>query len=347
MIDYEFYRNMGADGIKHLYEEKDPARLFRKVESAMSDLPYVDQVETTNNCNMRCIMCPRGAINHMTRPLVNMDMNLFVKIVDEIEVIEQEKKRRGIGRDDFLADPPEDLVWHGSVNDIIDLRLHHFGSPTLDPGLVDKVAYVKQNTILGIHFSESASNLTPRKVMPFFELGLDRLTIALDGINAEEYFRSRGRLIDFDRVIQNLQEIIQIKAKCNYPTELYIQLIQMRNAPKEAFIKEWEVQPGVEILHKPFFPYPDVPHDLVTERDTVFMKKCKIPFTSITVLSDGRVVPCNSDYNGEQIFGDLNKTTLKEIWQRDIFREFRRRFVYNQFGETDLCNRCGFYPYYE
>lgn len=347
MIDYTFYRKIGEDGIDHLFEEKDPDVLSQTVESNMSDIPYVDQVETTNHCNVKCVMCPRGRVNHMTRDLVHMGRDLFVKIIDEIEEIEQEKKRRGIGRKDFLADPPPDLVWNGSVNDICDLRLHHFGSPMLDPGMIDKVAYVKRNTSLGIHFSETASNLRPRKARQLFDAGLDRLTIALDGTNAEEFYRIRGLRVDFDRVVRTIQEIIRLRIQGNYPTALFIQLIQMQGAPKEQFVKDWEAQDGVTILHKPFFPYPDVPHDLMATGDKVFNRRCKIPFTSVTVLSDGRVVPCNSDYNGEQIFGDLKESSLQEVWASEIFREFRSKFIHALFEKSDLCNRCGYYPHYK
>lgn len=347
MIDYEFYRRIGDAGIKTLFREKDASKLFEKVEANMSDLPYVDQVETTNRCNMACVMCPRGAVNHMTRSLGTMGAPLFKRIVDQIEEVEQEKRRRGIGKADFLASPPTDLIWQGSVNDICDLRLHHFGSPTLDTGLADKVAYVKTQTGFGVHFSESASNLTPRKVQSFFDAGLDRLTIALDGTNAEEYYQTRGRWVDFDKVVKNIQGIIQLKVDGKYPTKLFIQLIQLEGAPKEKFVEEWETQPGVEILHKPFFPYPDVPHNLVTETDKVFYRRCKIPFTSITVLADGRVVPCNSDYNGEQVLGDLNTDTLQDVWTGGVFRGFREQFIYDTFRGSDLCNRCGYYPFYK
>ncbi|MEZ4087708.1 MAG: radical SAM/SPASM domain-containing protein [Candidatus Gracilibacteria bacterium] len=344
MIDYSFYRRIGDEGIKKLYAGH-PDDVFETVDSAMSDLPYVDQMETTNRCNIKCVMCPRGQENHMTRAVMNMARPLFQKIIDQIDDIEEEKKGRGISEADFRADPPQDLVWEGSVDDICNLRLHHFGSPILDPEIVDRVTYVKSNTGIGVHFSETASNLRTKKVKQLFDAGLDRLTIALDGTNAEEFYRVRGIKIDFDKVLRTVQEIIRLKIVSTYETRLYVQLIQMKDAPKAKFIEEWEKEPEIGIIHKPFFPYPDVSHDFVTSPDNVFNKKCKIPFTSVTVLADGRVVPCNSDYNGEHILGDLNTESLEKVWNGETFRDFRRDFVYRTFESGSLCNRCGYYPF--
>lgn len=349
MIDYMFYRNMGEENIRKMYDGSVSCDdLFEMVKAHRSNLPYIDQLETTNACNLKCVMCPRGMINHMTRPIQPMEQALFRNIIDQISEAEDEKAARGIGMRDFLKSPPPSLVWPGSEYDVGALRLHHFGSPMLDPAMLERVEYIKTHTRLPIQFSETIINLKLQQVRELFRMGLDRLIIALDGTNADEFEASRGvRVVNFEAMIQRVHDIIDAKLQLGDRTKLDVQIIQMKHSPKESFLRKWAVVEGVNVHVKPFFPYPDVSHDLVTNSDTVFQRSCRIPFTSLTIMTDGRVVPCNSDYNGEQVFGDTNRQSLREIWSSPGVIEFCREFIFDLFQSDSLCNRCGFYPHYK
>ncbi|MFH1670407.1 MAG: SPASM domain-containing protein [Patescibacteria group bacterium] len=349
MIDYMFYRNMGEENIQSMYDSSmDTGDLFEMVRAHRSKLAHVDQLETTNTCNLKCVMCPRGRDNHMTRPIQPMENVLFHRIIDQINEAEEEKASQGIDRKDFLSNPPSSLVWPGSEYDVCALRLHHFGSPMLDPDMLERVEYIKSNTRLVIQFSETIINLKLREVRELFRMGLDRLIIGLDGTNAEEFEASRGvKVANFDAMIHRVHDIIEAKLKLGDRTKLDVQIIQMRHSPQDSFLREWDSVEGVNVHMKPFFPYPDVPHDLVTENDTVFRRNCRIPFTSLSIMTDGRVVPCNSDYNGEHVFGDLNHQSLQDIWDCPEVIEFCRHFLFDLFDKDALCNRCGFYPHYK
>lgn len=349
MIDYMFYRRLGEENVTSMYDgTKSRDEVFEMVMANRSNLPYVDQLETTNACNLKCVMCPRGQVNHMTRPIQAMEDGLFRTAIDQISEAEQEKNKSRINRQDFLRDPPPGLVWPGSEYDVSALRLHHFGSPMLDPHMLDRVSYIKGKTDLAIQFSETIINLKIKEVRELFRLGLDRLIIALDGTNAEEFKTSRGvEVKNFDAMIQRVRDIIDAKPAVGDRTKLDVQLIKMRHAPNQSFVEEWDAVPGVNVHIKPFFPYPDVPHDLVTDQDTVFQRSCRIPFTSLTVMTSGEVVPCNSDYNGEQVFGSLREKTLQEIWDSPRVVEFCRKFVFDLFEQEELCKRCGFYPHFK
>ena len=65
-------------------------------------------IETTNNCNLDCIMCPR---HDMTRPVQDMDMELFKKIINDIK-------------------GEVEMVW-----------LQHYGEPFLDKKIFEKIFF--------------------------------------------------------------------------------------------------------------------------------------------------------------------------------------------------------------
>jgi len=59
------------------------------------------------------------------------------------------------------------------------------------------------------------------------------------------------------------------------------------------------------------------------------------PFDSIHVLSDGRVVAC--EVTERRTLGDLNHSSLAEIWRGKAYRGFRQRHLD---GEDSDCRRC-------
>lgn len=344
MIDYNFYRQLEDRNWDNIYNNTNPDEVLAGLNIISTDLPSVDQIETTNLCNMKCKMCPRS--KQMTRAIVRgMRKKLFERIIDQINEYEKEKKERGLSKEDFIASPPKSLIWPGSTFDITSLRLHHFGSPLLDPLLLERLDYIVGTTGFDTQLSETIINLSVENVRNLFRRNLGRLVIALDGTTAQEFEYNRGHSIDFPKEVKKIKEIATMKDQEGHATTLHLQIINLADARNKEFEQIWNDVKGLEVLHKPFFPYPDIDHANGAATDNVFKRGCFFPFTSVTILADGRVVPCNADYNGEIILGDLNTQSLVSVWTGDPLKKFRERFVKNTLGKSHLCHRCGYYPF--
>lgn len=344
VIDSDFYRKIGDEEIERLYSgELNADEILHIVEGNRSDLPHVDQLETTNNCNMRCVMCPRT--ESMTRGVVSsMSDYVFQAVIDELADVEREKKLRDISVKQFQSDPPASLLWDGSIHDIFDLRLHHFGAPLLDPKIIERVAYIKEKGAFGAQMSETVVNLRLDKVRELFRYGLNRLIIAVDAVDASGFEAIRGRKVNFQNtVVQRVRNILRVKEEMGSDTRVEVQVIDLKGTSVVDFREMWRRE-GVDVLQKPFFPYPDVSKD-VGHISKEFSADCLLPFVSMVVLADGRVVPCCADYNGEEVIGDIKKQSLEQIWNGGRFREFRENFVRASFEKDSLCRRCGAYPF--
>lgn len=67
-------------------------------------------------------------------------------------------------------------------------------------------------------------------------------------------------------------------------------------------------------------------------------KPCWALLNTMSILWDGRVVPCCMDYDGKLILGDVNKQTLMEIWhQSHWMRKCHRRLDFSMVPCRD-CN---------
>src|SRR5580692_7469018 len=74
---------------KSIVEKSFKGDVYQELEKLRPSKPTVYQLETTNVCNMTCVMCPRT--EKMQRKLGYMDVNTFRKIVEQLEPQDQTK----------------------------------------------------------------------------------------------------------------------------------------------------------------------------------------------------------------------------------------------------------------
>jgi radical SAM protein with 4Fe4S-binding SPASM domain len=68
---------------------------------------------------------------------------------------------------------------------------------------------------------------------------------------------------------------------------------------------------------------------------------CEFPWTSLTVMADGSVVPCTQDYDTEMVLGNVNEKTLKEIWNGESCKKLRQMHITGKFSKNHKCQeRC-------
>jgi radical SAM protein with 4Fe4S-binding SPASM domain len=288
-------------------------------------------------------MCPRG-LGKVTRPIGHMTMKLYERIIDEIRDVFPNGYRPEITDKSHIV---EEAI--NSEYEISGLRLHHFGEPLLDPFIVERIKYANENSNIPVHFSINPNHLTYELSKALIDAGLERLIIALDGTNDEEYKSIRGNSVSYEKAIANINELISLRTQQNIPLIIDLQMISLNQTKDRLneFKKKWE-EKGVNVYIKQFFPYPDVNHsEFMVQNEKNFVSKCMFPFISMVVLRDGTVTPCCSDYNGEIVLGNINDNSLTEIWNGEKYFQFRYNFIHNRFNDKALCKRCGFYKYYE
>ena len=119
-------------------------------------------------------------------------------------------------------------------------------------------------------------------------------------------------------------------------------MINMKDTNKEIkdFKKEWE-EKADEVLISDFVDWAG--QISKEENFNTNLKKQRHPcnwfWTSIVVLWDGRVVPCCKDCDAKLVLGNLNKQTIKEVWNGKRFREIRKQQIRGKFANK-LCYNC-------
>lgn len=279
--------------------------------------PRIMAIETTNACGLRCIMCPR---NYMTRKVGFMKLDLFKKIIDQIK--------------DY-----NDFVW-----------LHLFGDPLLDRNIGEIIKYTEQAGIQS-GISTNPIMLNEKAISTMMDNGLSRLVLSIDGTSAQTHNAIRVNS-DYEKAMRNLRNFIDIKVKASLKKpQLILSFVTMDINKNEAdeFRKMWSIEGIDQLWIKKMYTWNNEYEEINKLLDEKEYRKehfmdprlpCSEPWNQLTILWDGRVVPCCYDHDGKIILGDLNRQSIKEIWNGKEIKKLRRQLLTRRFDGNTLCAPC-------
>lgn len=296
--------------------------LPEKVRLVMAFRPTIFQIESTSRCNLNCPLC---STHHLRRGYTEMPLEWVEGIA---------------------ADNP---AMHYAC-------LHLMGEPLLSGSVFDIVASLKTRGI----YTYFATNgmLLEEKAEAVVRSGLDKISISLDGMTQDDLGIYR-RGADLEKILRGIEALRRERNRQKRSTPLIqVQTVMFPyNEAKEAALKRFIRGLGVDRIKfkKPSFEsfggrnetsgafgrfaaagqgkYSRRQEGYKTYRETAV---CRLLFQGF-VLSDGAVVPCCIDYDGEYAFGNLRERGWREIWNSNARRTMLERFFE---GHLDICRTC-------
>lgn len=328
------------------FSPDDAEKIAADLEAMKGDYPFVFNLETTNYCNMRCVMCPRTSL--MTRKEQWIDDDDYRTVLDQIRPHDPEAlqafwgfvgQRYGIAPD---ARDENHFYFHISSKY---LTLHGYGEPLLDRKIVEHVAICSERGV-PTYFSCVPANIDVEKIVKLMEAGLGVLKFSMDALDDEGQKRIRGKHNDFTQSYDKILQVLAEKRRLGLETVIVLTLISMGtdDAAREmekAFIAMWadkEVYSYVKSQDNRWYFEDD---EAVENASHYAQQYCEYPWTSLSVMADGEVVPCTQDYNSELSLGNVREASLETIWNGEKYRQFREWHVTGAFPEGHKCaERC-------
>ena len=349
MFDIEFFREASQYKDQILSGRVPPDdvdRIFEKFEQLRNQEPYVFNLETTNFCNMRCVMCPRTDL--MTRPVTHISDESFESALDQIRPHETEalarfwqfvEDRYGISKD---TQSENSFYFHVVAKCLI---LHGYGEPLLDKFILKRVEECSKRDI-PTYFSCVPANIRLDRIKALMENGLDVIKFSVDALDDTSQKQIRGDRNDFSNSFINIQDVIDLKQKNNFDTQIVVTMISMGEASGDL-----ETQHRFMDIFDPMevFNYVKSQDNRwyyerfsdAKNRSHYVSEYCEFPWTSLTVMANGEVVPCTQDYDAEMSFGNIEEKSLQDIWNSPEYEEFRRCHLTGNFPKGNKCNeRC-------
>lgn len=315
IVDSGFYQILGTDRFDDCnktfgkrFEEYRKKWLEYPQKRIVGEFPLHLDAESTNACNLRCVMCSR---NFMTEKIGYMDWGLFKKVVDE-----------------------------GAKHALPSIKLNFRGEPLLHPKLPKMVKYAKEKGILEVQFNTNGLLLTEKKSEEFIKAGLDRIIFSVDGATKETYEKIRTGS-SFETVVRNIKALIEIRNNMGLKRpSVRVQMVKMKENEHEIeqFIKTWinvANRVAVTVRREPFEKGAKKARVKVLEHFP-----CPQIWQRIVVWWDGEVTMCCGDWHGEHRLGNAKKTSLYELWHGEKLNGVRELHAKWELDEIPICERC-------
>ncbi len=298
--------------------------ILNKERKIKVDHPFgIFNIELTNRCPMKCVMCPRT--NYMTREQGFMDFQLFKKIIDELAEVNPS----------FHNDK---TVW-----------LHHFGESLLHPEFDSFIKYAAEKNIR-TGLSVNPMMLSDKNSIALLNSGLHILYLSLDGHNDESFSKIRGVNNMYETSRSNMINFLNLKKENPCSMKIILSMIDFSlNEESIAAVKdEWESHDQIDgFLMKNYTTWDGAVQEIEDMAPDSLREKsqnnsevaCRFPWENITVTWDGDVVPCCFDYNKKLVLGNAITHSLSYIWNDLPMQAMRKEFINNRVANP-LCRDC-------
>lgn len=277
-----------------------------EVQARATDVPRMFQIELTNHCNLKCIMCPHP---RMTRPKAFMSTESLKAICDN------------------------------GIRMAQGIELQMFGESTLSVDIGEAIAIVGS---YGCHsvLSTNVTRLRDEHVCKRLE-GLDAIVLSVDGATKETYERVRGT--SFEEAVEAVHTYCKVNRNFEKPTYTALQIIGMGATESDiaGYEKFWSDSGVDEVRVKRLL---DSMAGVVMGDEVQMPKGRRLPcqevWSGMSVRVDGSVSPCGRDYNGIMTMGNLVSQPIEEIWNSESYIAFREAHISGNLSDYPLCQGC-------
>jgi radical SAM protein with 4Fe4S-binding SPASM domain len=296
-------------------------------------LPLYVQIEVTTKCNFRCVTCKRT-----DETSSDISAELFKSIIDQYR-------------------PPRGFPAR--------LDLTGLGEPLFHTGLVSMIRYAKEHGFQ-VSFTSNFSLINERNALSLIESQLDFLYVSFDGATRETFEKIRiGG--SFERTMSNVKLFLRARRHLGSvkPKLIFETTISVHNVHEVPEIVRLADKLGADAicLYRQVTPEKArarTDKDLFASIDWKELSKSGIEIIvagpeqqsylcagaiGCYITFDGKVLQCSrmiqllprESYPGHQ-FGDLNRSSLSEIWFSSRYKSFRNGLL--QGAYPPACKSC-------
>ena len=327
MLDIAFYMKV-HDLRKELDAEKKYSKEFleAKFEELRNKQPVIYNIETTNSCNMSCKMCPRTTL--MTRPIVTIDRETFINVVDQIKPHSNElwakwvkfvESEYGIKENDAS----ENHFFLYIISKTI--QLHGYGDPLLDKNIADYVKILSDRGFYS-YFSCNPANINLEKTYEIMHSGLDYLKYSIESVDDKIHKEVRGEASNFQTSYEKILKVLEYKKTHQLKTTIVITMIDLnRTHQKEDYDKLRNAFKDLDIyLYLKSENGQWYRNNYHQNKSVHWSELCKHPWMTMTVLANGTATMCPEDYDAKVTLGNTKEESLYDIWNGEKYAKFRK-----------------------
>ncbi len=294
---------------------------------AVEDFPLSIEFETSNTCNFTCGMCIYADKTHLhpdyrdQRPKGYMDINLYKSVIDE------------------ATDHGMPAATYG-----------FWCEPLLHPQIVDMIAYGHDHGLIDMRLGTNGQLLTASVSKGLIDAGLQRLEVSVDAC-AEETFKKIRRGGDFQKVVRNIHEFLEIRDKLGvrFPL-LRISFVKLDANVHELddFIAYWKTYAdyfSIQAPHDFFGTHPDVESKFTYESPREKPDfKCSKSTHRLWMRCNGNGQSCGYPAAWEAFtLGTFPTDSISKMWRHETQGMLRSLHGEGRYADHPICHKCALY----
>jgi radical SAM protein with 4Fe4S-binding SPASM domain len=264
--------------------------------------PRMLDIELTNRCNFRCVMCPTGQ-KTVKRQTGDMSFELYLQILEEA------------------------VRWNSPI------RFIRWGEPMLYDKLTDAIIEAKTLDII-CHINTNGSIIDDDWNDFFVKVGLDSIKFSFQGVSKTGYEHMRNST-KFHKLVHNIKKLHDLREYYQADAP-FIQVGTTITNESESAVKQFLAM----LDNCTDAVYVGTTRDLQVPSRTDQFCECPEVFDKLSINWDGSVSACCGDYDNFTIIGNLNEQTLEEIWNGEPLAKMRAMLLDYRHYENHLCARC-------
>ena len=305
--------------------------LGRNASAWCYNYPFLLQIEVTNDCNLKCKMCPReGELQKMGVKAGHMSFETFEKIMGP---------------------------WIGHLYQI---HLFGRGEPLMAPDLVKMIDYSARQGVPYITLNTNATLLRGRLARALADSELDEIRVSIDGSDDAGYREVRG--VSLQQIKDNLAAFREL---CDKPIHVTT-TVSRYNWETVHRMPDFCAETGVHTLRLlPSLPYiyVDMPESTLMpeqkkdykllvkelaagcrEKGITFISSphrvpdCKMPFLMSFIDVEGNLTPCCMLEITHM--GNALETDFKTVWRGEKLQRWRELLLKHRFPKPCLDLEC-------
>ena len=294
-------------------------------------------IEPTNRCNFKCVCCGHGnpATREDLKPLVHMKIELFRKIIGELQAWEGDRLRL--------------------------LRLAVLGEPFMHPRMTEMIRIAKQADVAEkVDLFSNGSLLTEKISSEIVESGLDSIRFSIYSVLKDRHREVTQTAVDPERIFANIKRLREIRDQRGAATpHICVKMFESYGEENEVFkrmyagvadeidfenVNDATLYNGTNLVGA---FYKDKALEQQTRKNfSASLHRhavCPRPFMALVVCSNGAVLMCTHDYPRATKIGDVTVSTIREVWNSRELYEFRKMLLEGRKDENLLCRNCVWY----
>jgi radical SAM protein with 4Fe4S-binding SPASM domain len=276
----------------------------RRTRCSASPIEWM--AESTNRCNLECVMCPRGRGKY---PPEDMNFEFFRSLVRE--------------------NPDVECIWPQG-----------FGEPLLHSSIYE---FIKCAKMAGktLSMSTNISLLDEESSTRLIDSQLDYLVLPVDGVQNTTYFSNRAPA-SLAGAESRIDKLLETKAALRSSIHVTVQMVRMRNnaAEVEAFRKKWS-RPGVNSVRvrDDLSGYEGVRVEEKRSKPSASRPCFFLWRGPLFIQARGTIIPCPY-YLENEPFGDLRQQSISEAWNSEAMQSLRAAHLKGDLSEYPVCAEC-------